>query len=284
MRMLLVITGILCLSAGEWTAASSAFQKGKKALALGDYSRARLLLQEAEANWDDPIAISCQIGIASYHLAFQRPEKQTEFLRDAVERFQCCLEPEDPHYPLALFWLGTCTLKQPGSRNLADLQKASGYFQQVLDCPESQPHLRTSALENLEYIRLRLGQITPPPAAEEKPPGDKKDPLEEEENRPSKNNSPRGINDKTMPGEEGFSSQGREKNREPRETQPRASSAPPAPGEGKPTPLEDRAELQPMTVQEAQKQLEKATLRILEEENHHRNQKKRPQQQGVRDW
>jgi hypothetical protein len=182
-----------------------------------------------------------------------------------------------------LFWLGNCQVQRSGTDGLAELQAAQDCFERCLVVSTLSPEMHSAAMQNLEVVHLRLAQLQPPSARDPENPPNHEEPKNND--RPNRDPKRQLGSEGAEPGrEQGFTKSATPGGKTNADKEPRGTDQPPPPGAGKRQPPADRAELVPISPQEASEHLEQAAQRILGEEMQHRKSKARPPQQGVRDW
>jgi tetratricopeptide (TPR) repeat protein len=278
----LVLASVLLVGAADLRDAETLLREGNAAFARGDYAEAAALYEQAEKRTTEPALVAFNRAAATYQLAMIRTEEKAGLLGEAEQLYRCCLSGSDPHRPWALYGLGNCLLHKTSSAE--SLKEAIACYQRCLREAAGDGKLTGDARQNLELARLRLLQFQKAAReSEDKPPeGDNGD-----------NNPPRKDAKQPMPVQQpGDHSNGR--------PDPRSGAIPtklnqgdrvteteerPLPGVNHSLPtIPDRAETPPLSPQDAAEHLDRASRRILEEGQAHRQRKARPPAKGIRDW
>jgi tetratricopeptide (TPR) repeat protein len=279
--VLLGFVGVLLLTAASRPDPEALLSQGHAAFAHGDYAAAADLYERASLRATDPGLVALSLAAAKYHLALEA-DGPSPALYEAETLYRCCLEPNDPRRPRALYGLGNCLLRKAAARDAASLRTALACYDQCLQAAGDDAALTADAAHNRERARLLLLQVVPQPgdSSEDRPPGnDAANPP------PAPDRSPMGGALEALAGLDG-----RPDARAGAMVKPEAGSAPvqtdapPPPGAGDLPPIPDQADLPPLSARDAAEHLERAHQRIAQEGRDYRRGRVRPPAEGVRGW
>ncbi len=277
---LLGIVGVLLLAAASPSDPEGLLNQGHAAFARGDYAVAADLYERASLRATDPGLVALSLAAAKYHLALEA-DGPSPALYEAEALYRCCLEPNDPRRPRALYGLGNCLLRKAAGRDAASLRAALACYDHCLQAAAEDAALTADAAHNRERTRLLLLQVVPQPgdSSEDRPPAnDTANPP------PAPDRSPLGA----LEAQAGLD--GRPDARTGTAVKPEPGSAPvqtdapPPPGAGDLPPIPDQADLPPLPARDAAEHLERAHQRIAQERRDFRRTRVRPPAEGVRGW
>jgi tetratricopeptide (TPR) repeat protein len=277
---LVLLSGLL-LAAAPVRNVEGCLREGNAAFERGDYAAAIALYEKAETISTDPGQVAFNLAVARYGLAQEKKESSATGLREAEMLFRCCLNPKNPRHARALYGLGLCLLYKAAGPE--DLNQAGDCFQRCGQAAGDDAELRTAARQGQELVRLHLAQFQPPPHDGDKPPN--REPSNAEKPEP-RTRPAQGVD----PAQQGSDRTGANSNGgEGVQVKPEPGQTPQAtqersPGQGNLPPVPDRADLPPLSPQDASGHLDQASRRILEEQRAYRQRKARPSPQGIRDW
>jgi tetratricopeptide (TPR) repeat protein len=247
-----------------------------------DYAAAVSLYEQAEVRTTDPGLVAFNLAAAKYCLALAAEGGSPQALQEAERLYRCCLAPDDPRWTRALYGLGNCLLQKAPDAKAANLKAAIDCYERCLRDPKVDAGLAAHARYNLQKARLLLAQFQPPAGGspEEKQGGDDGDtnPRPPERQPLHDPGGDPGAEGRADPNGGATPAQA-----EPGQTPLRADEPPP-PGAGNLEPVPDRSEPTPLSPHDAAEHLKRATRRILEERQAHRQGRARPPAPGVRDW
>jgi tetratricopeptide (TPR) repeat protein len=256
--------------------------EGHAAFARGDYAEAAARYERAEMYSDDPRQVAFYLAGAKYQLA-RKVEGATPELHEAEQLYRCCLDPADPHRPLALFGLGNCLLHKAGERDIASLRTAIVCYDQCLQALGAEDPLAADARYNREKARLLLLQLVPPPEGTpgDRPPRD--DMLNPYPPRPDRLPTPMQVG---PPGTEGDADRGAiagAANPEQGTSATKTNDTPP-PGKGNLETIPDEVNVPPISVHDATEHLKLASKNVLQERQKYHRRAERASATGLKDW
>jgi tetratricopeptide (TPR) repeat protein len=264
--------------------AETLLREGNAAFERGDFTAAVALYEQAEVRATDPGLVAFNLAAARYRLA-QEASGPSSDLEEAEQLYRCCLEPGDPRRPRALYALGNCLLRKAsrGQPDPADIQAALDCYEQCLRDTGNDTRLAADARHNRERARLLALQIVPPAnrPPDKQPPNDSANPPRPQP--PDRQQPPTSIGETETgdrPQQKGMAMPVQP---EPGQT-PIHTNEPPPPGKGNLPPVPDRADVTPLSPDQAARLLEQAARRIVEEHQQHRRGTARPLPADVRDW
>ena len=274
---------MLCLSAAapapDWETLA---RQGDAAYRRGDYGAAADLYEQAADRTTNPGLTAFNLAASRYRQALAADGDRPRLAQDAEQAYRCCTQPGDPRRAQALFGLGDALVLKAGGRDADALKTAVAAYRQCLSQENLDGDLAAAVRHNLERTRLLLLQLPPAGARpkEDDPPGD----------GPPKPHSPpdKGPNTQQKPARDPSQGVKLDPDGRPVKTdqgeKPIETSEPPPAGPGHLPPVPDRADLPPLTAEEATQHLEQAAQRILQDLKAHRRAKAAPPPPNVRDW
>jgi tetratricopeptide (TPR) repeat protein len=281
LRIACILLASSCVSAVAPPDWQMLLRQGAAAYARGDYAAATALYEQAGDRTTDPGLVAFDLAAAQYRLALASDADRMRLAREAEQSYRCCIEPGDARRARALYGLGNALLLRAGDRDADALKAAVESYRQCLAETNLDESLADDARHNLERARLLLLQIPPsaghskdessgdvPPKPQTSPreaPGARRNPTHDPSASVGK---PDKSGDLTKP----------EKGTKPVETDVRP------PGAGNLPPVSDRADLPPLTAEDAARHLELASQRIEEDYKAHRRSKAPAPAANVRDW
>ena len=257
-------------------------RQGDAAYERGDYTAAAALYEQAGDRSTDPGLVSFDLAAAQYRLALASDADRPRLAQEAEQSYRCCIEPDSPRRAPALYGLGNALLLKADGRDADALTAAIAAYEQCLAQANLDVELADDARHNLEQARLQLLQIAPagahpkdepstgdgppkPKPPPDKTPGSPQNPTHDQSGTKVK---PDGSG-KPAKQEEGMKS---------------VETTAPTPGEGNLPPVPDRADLPPLSAEDAERHLELAAERIQEDFKAHRRAKAAAPAANVRDW
>jgi hypothetical protein len=255
--------------------------QGHAAFARGDYAAAAALYECASVRATDPGQVTLALAAAKYHQALEA-DGPSPALYEAETLYRCCVGPDDPRRPRALYGLGNCLMRKAAGRDAASLRTALACFDQSLQAAGDDTALSADATHNRERARLLLLQVLPQPgdSSEDRPPGnDNANPP------PAPDHSPMGGALEAQAGMDGRPDARTGAAARPEQgSAPVQTDAPPPPGAGDLPPIPDQADLPPLSARDAAAHLERARQRIAQERRDYRRGRARSPAEGVRGW
>jgi tetratricopeptide (TPR) repeat protein len=277
----LTLLALAVLAASPCLDPEALLREAAAAYARGDYAAAASLYEQAEARTTDPGLVAFNLAAAKYRLALTPEAGSRQALQEAEQLYRCCLEPGDPRRARALYGLGNSLLRQAPDPKASNLKTAIDCYERCLRDPGADAGLAADTRYNLQKARLLLAQFQPPAGSpEDKPGGEDADtnprpPERQPLHAPGGDQGTEGRADLSG----GASPAQADPTQKPLPTEDR-----PPPGAGNLEPVPDRSEPTPLSPHDAAEHLKRATRRIVEERQAHRQGRARPPAAGVRDW
>ena len=182
--------------------------------------------------------------------------------QEAEQLYRCCIDPGDPRRAPALYGLGNALLLKADGRDADALKAAVASYEQCLAQANLEVELADDARHNLERARLQLLQIAPAggrqkdePSTGDGPPKPKP-PDKTPGSQQNSAHDPSGA--KVKPDKNGNPAK-------PEEGAKPVETSEHSPGEGKLPPVPDRADLPPLSAEEAARHLDLAAERIQQD-------------------
>lgn len=274
---------VLCASAAspapDWQAL---LRQGDAAYARGDYAASAALYEQAGDRATDPGLVTFDLAAAQYRLALASDGDRARLAQEAEQSYRCCAGPRDPRRALALYGLGNALLLKADARDAEALKAAVASYEQCLAESDLDAGLADDARHNRERARLLLQQIAPAggrqqdePSTGDGPPKPKPPPDKAPGSQQNPTQNPSGG--KVKPDPNGGPAK-------PEEGQKPVETADLSPGEGHLPPVPDRADLPPLSAEDAARHLDLATQRILQDLKAHRRAKAPTPAANVRNW
>jgi hypothetical protein len=251
----------------------SLLRQGDEAFLSDQPAKAATMYDRASLRTREPARAAFNLATSRYR---QARDGTLTTLPEAEVNYRACLE-NDEYRARALYGLANCLLMRAESGSTLDramLKGAIDRYNQCLGDPGCDEELARDARYNRSRARLLLLQA-PPPKNAEQPQGDEPKTNDRDDQQPKKQDKDKGdlVPAKDKSKDKGKAVEGPDKN----------GTDQPGAGAGLP-PVQDDPEAVPLAKEDAERHLELAAKRILEESMHHRRSKGRPTGAGGKDW